>query len=125
MQKIVIKAAPRAPIIFPNNPATIEPNNGNIEQILGDVEKGSYYDEDCELWQPKEGEWCWYKRQLCKVLDYNIPLMSGNATYYYVRLLSFDTDRDGDRCTYRCSMKDVPFVCEPFIGELPTFIKDK
>ena len=47
--------------------------------------------KDLVLWQPKEGEWCWYGNSLLKVTDVN--------------------DLDLSKC-------------EPFIGELPSFLKD-
>lgn len=58
------------------------------------------FKNEIELWQPKEGEWCWSKKR-------------NELTNNVCELIRFywDNDNIGD--------------CEPFIGELPTFLKDK
>lgn len=55
---------------------------------------------DLEKWQPKEGEWCWYLYD-----RNNSPYLK---QYYQVQ---FDTGAKA--------------IIEPFIGELPSFLKDK
>jgi len=53
------------------------------------------------LWQPKRGEWCWqYPSTATK--ENGIPPNLVRYSHYYEGLL-----------------------CEPFIGELPSFLKDK
>jgi len=65
---------------------------------------GKYY----ELWQPKEGEWCWFNKQ------------------YFVKV--HKVDESG--CIYFYSLDgmyidDWEYLnkFEPFIGELPTFLQ--
>ena len=55
---------------------------------------------ECELWQPKEGEWCWSKTR-------------NELTNNVCELIRFywDNANIGD--------------CEPFIGELPSFLKEQ
>ncbi len=65
-------------------------------------------DHNCEHWQPKEGEWCWFwdKKD-------NTPSIGKIEKYhngYY-----YSSAFNGSICEY----------CEPFIGELPSFLKDK
>ena len=57
-------------------------------------------------WQPKEGEWCWYKHCLVKVL-------SIRDTSYQVSAPMF-----GEQWTGSIEL-------EPFTNQLPTYIKDK
>ena len=62
--------------------------------------KSNIYFENIEKWQPKEGEWCWSKKR-------------NELTNNVCELIRFywDNANIGD--------------CEPFIGELPSFLKDK
>ena len=63
-----------------------------------------------ELWEPKQGEWCWYKNLLVKVISIN--------------------NRDDGIISYSVSNPMLgesysgAITLEPFIGQLPTFIKD-
>ena len=61
---------------------------------------------DLRLWQPKEGEWCWYKHCLVKVL-------SIRDTSYQVSAPMF-----GEQWTGSIEL-------EPFTNQLPNYIKDK
>ena len=62
-----------------------------------------------ELWQPKSGEWCWF---WC-VSDFDAPILS---RFYNMKDNLFT-------CT---NSKQILFThCEPFIGQLPTILKDK
>lgn len=61
-----------------------------------------------ELWQPKEGEWCWMWND-------------GFDKPYLEKLMKID--KNGK--FYAKSVGDRFKHCEPFIGELPSFIKDK
>lgn len=57
-----------------------------------------------ELWQPKVGEWCWFWNSADIELSISPHLgQYGNLSYS----LEFYEN------------------CEPFIGQLPTFIKDQ
>ena len=65
---------------------------------------------ECELWQPKEGEWCWFWD------NFNNPFIGKFVA------------RDGDNYQYKHTKNDKvysAYKCEPFVGELPTFLKDK
>jgi hypothetical protein len=73
--------------------------DGDIWKLDNEVEKGSYVDTDCELWQPRAGEWCWL-----------VPIFKTTEVHKLVKYNKEEFD------------KDMKF--EPFIGELPSFIKD-
>lgn len=69
--------------------------------------------ESADLWQPKEGEWCWF---------YNDTETGEDTT-----LGVFKSKRGS---AYNCKPIDREeiitfFCCEPFIGKLPSFPKDK
>ena len=67
---------------------------------------------DVELWQPKEGEWCWEK-------DYGLSLVISNDENGINCIVCFClTSVFGKEFT--TTLKD----CEPFIGELPSFLKE-
>ena len=62
-----------------------------------------------ELWQPKVGEWCWF----WNVTNFDAPTLS---KFYGMQDKLF-------KCT---NSKQYLFThCEPFIGQLPTSIKDQ
>ena len=67
--------------------------------------------DQCKPWQPKEGEWCWFQWAQPKTANYQIlskfKLNSPCGRYY--------EDIDGMCFDF----------CEPFIGTLPSFLKDK
>ena len=62
-----------------------------------------------EHWQPKPDEWCWFWR----VSDFDAPILS-----------RFRNMKDN---LFNCTnSKQILFThCEPFIGQLPTSLKDK
>lgn len=70
--------------------------------------------KDCELWRPKPDEWCWLYYDGIE----NTPVLS--------KVLK--VEGDGTVVTYEktfgCSYWDASNVL-PFIGELPTCLKDK
>ena len=71
--------------------------------------QGKYNSDDCVLWQPKEGEWCWFWNK-----DSEMPPVLRRFK---------QTQKDGAHITKDdCYFYDY---CEPFIGELPSFLKDK
>ena len=57
-----------------------------------------------ELWHPKVGEWCWFWNQS----DINLSISPHIGQY--------------GNLSYSLEFYDN---CEPFIGQLPTFIKDQ
>ena len=76
------------------------------------------YSEECMPWQPKVGEWCWFwnksfpKPQLLPFRSYFRN--SFYSTEYGVTIFN--------EVLCECNYFDY---CEPFIGQLPTFIKDQ
>ena len=81
--------------------------NGNISK---DVVNNLYtYGRDVELWQPKVGEWCWFKDEKNTI---------GSLT----QLVGIE--EDGTYYGYSsCGIPDKAPCVEPFIGELPSFLK--
>ena len=63
-----------------------------------------------ELWQPKVGEWCWYKHLLVKVIS--IDKRDDGIIRYVVSAPMYAEQYSG------------AISLEPFIGTLPSFIKD-
>jgi hypothetical protein len=70
-----------------------------------------YQERDLRHWRPEIGEWCWFKKEFVKVNRIE------ETGYVY-----FDTPLG---CTKWCEEADLLFLCEPFIGELPSFAKDE
>ena len=74
---------------------------------------GDYYwmrEIDIELWQPKEGEWCWFKT-------------TTNTFPFIARYGEFNTEKyfvDNSTFIEKHHIK----IIEPFTGELPSFIKE-
>lgn len=94
-------------------------NNGN-HNISIDVINNlhNYKTFDVTLWQPKADEWCWFwdydkqpefgKATGTTPLTENSDFYMGNTTYPYTR-----------------EHLNQGFVyCEPFLGKLPSFLKD-
>ena len=83
---------------------------------LGCIEFGGqqYFSDDIELWQPKEGEWCWLNKELAKITskdkDGYVTFLKSNGTY---------------SAYHKIDTNFISKYCEPFIGELPTLLKDK
>jgi len=77
------------------------------ESIMISFTNNSYgYTSDCELWQPKEGEWCWFYSEL-------------NERPYIDKFITMKGDY------YKTLWWNDNFqFCEPFIGELPSFLKE-
>lgn len=67
---------------------------------------------DVELWQPKEGEWCWFWNGYSK---YTLTL-GRLAEYSKEEKLYF---------SYNGVVYMSYEYCEPFIGELPSFLKER
>jgi hypothetical protein len=84
----------------------------NSKEALGKVER----------WEPKLDEWCWIKHyeygtRLCKIInvdDKSIFIPEANKHVQYVEYTGQDID---DKLCWGT-------ICEPFIGALPSFIKD-
>jgi hypothetical protein len=61
-----------------------------------------------KLWQPQVGEWCWFWN------TNEMPTLEQFSKYY---------DLDDDLGNYEVNTYKLYQYCEPFIGELPTFLK--
>lgn len=114
---------------YPKSPTIKIPDKHAIDtQIFGTYTSSRgqahlLYAHECRQWQPTEGEWCWFFNDttdvptLAKLIEittlfgrdktYNVktPSCISETSYSYSRTMSFKH-------------------CEPFIGQLPTFIKD-
>jgi len=97
-------------------------SSGETKQITGfSGEQGSTiihsdgfmcYASDCELWQPKEGEYCWFWNNneeetavVSKFIEMDATGSYKSSIVFAHCYISFD-------------------FCEPFIGELPSFLKE-
>ena len=67
-------------------------------------------EESLELWEPKDKEYFWYKNDLVKFHE--------TQTNYGTLLMS------ARGCSYYPSEENFEDYYEPFIGQLPTYIKD-
>ena len=90
------------------------PEDNKIFLIDGDYNGGYQSTEywsglDFILWQPQPNEWCWF---WC-VSDFDAPILS-----------RFCNMKDN---LFTCTnSKQILFThCEPFIGQLPTILKDE
>ena len=62
--------------------------------------------DSIELWTPQPGEWCWFWNKNKLTQELRLAQFSHKDSTFY-------------------SMHEHEFVyCEPFIGELPTFLKE-
>lgn len=90
--------------------------NGSFVKIHTNkpVEETDWYDAKIFTpWHPQEGEYCWFIFDLSKELKYELG--------------QFDLINYDECIPYYGSKQHNKFFeyCEPFIGELPTFLKDK
>lgn len=70
---------------------------------------GSYYAfEDCTLWEPMDGEWCWF-------WDDGTSLKIGKFSHMLGKEYAMN---------YGSVFKSFEY-CEPFLGKLPTMLKAK
>jgi len=91
---------------------------------LGIIKQYSYRDKDYdekydgteneskhwELWQPEVGEWCWFWNR-----DDYTPIVGKLSSHSIEEQLYFNFN----------GVVDYSYEnCEPFIGELPSFLKD-
>lgn len=86
-------------------------NKFDFSLVSIDTEKfykalGSNFEDEWELWQPKQGEWCWYKDNLVRITNIN--------EYGYIRAETATQMKQFDFESFK--------ECEPFIGNLPSFI---
>ena len=76
----------------------------DVIKFLSKLNKPHY----AELWQPKEGEWCWYNKK------------------YFIKVKNIKDEQIYFSSLDGMYINDWDYLCkfEPFIGELPTFLKD-
>ena len=83
-----------------------------------------------ELWHPKVGEWCWFINPNCAPLLAQFVKMQDQSFWInneYESVLGYKANKFG-HYSGNIGPKDEDYVfvyCEPFIGQLPTFIKDQ
>ena len=70
-----------------------------------------------QLWQPKEGEYVWFWKMHNKELLYMFGRFSHHNEFGYI----IDEDENGAIISSKLRYWDN---CEPFIGNLPSFIKE-
>lgn len=84
-------------------------DNEEVFCLERDAEKDSWVDTNCELWKPREREWCWdvKHRGLVQITHEELGVydMHGYTIHGFAHELDYE---------------DV----EPFIGELPGFLKN-
>ena len=97
---------------YPNlNPIQIESiyESNTRPGTLGLKSKGTVlYSDEVKLWQPKVGEWCWFWNN-------NQPKLKKLYSINYEHNVHW-TYKTIDCKTYQ--------HCEPFIGQLPSILKD-
>lgn len=78
-----------------------------------------YRAADVKLWEPNEGEWCWFYTSESKGRRYINPQLGRFQNFVKQNT---NTYKNGYRF-----VTDVGFYkqCEPFIGELPSFLKEQ
>ncbi len=82
---------------------TYHSDYGDITVVDTDV---GYFIQDIEYWQPKQGEWCWFRDS------------SGGAN-----LKRFDQMCPIVPTNYVSKEGLISGTVEPFIGQLPSFLK--
>ena len=73
-----------------------------------EADSPNYVKIDCELWQPKPGEFCWFWNFT------GMPRLEQFSKYY---------DLDGHLGNYETLTTELYHYCEPFIGQLPTYLR--
>ena len=118
---------------YPNlNPIQIESiyESNTRPGTLGLKSKGTVlYSDEVELWQPKVGEWCWFINDNCAPLLAQFVKMQDQSFWInneYKSVLGYKANKFG-HYSGNIGPKDEDYVfvyCEPFIGQLPTHLKD-
>ena len=96
-------------------------NKFDFSLVSIDTEKfykalGSNFEDEWELWQPKEGEWCWFWYLNCSPV---LAQCSGYDGEDY-EAIEYSNSINGKRI----ERVSIYSYCEPFIGNLPSFIKE-
>ena len=91
--------------LHPRNGICVHPFDRNP------IEGGWYLPEEVKLWEPKEGEWCWSKYDgLVRVIQ-----KEASTNSYIVEPVALTIQRQ---------LYDITGL-EPFIGKLPSFLKEQ
>ena len=101
-------------IAFKSKHKCISINDGEFDDKVSVTNSPSFDNEfmiDYELWQPKVGEWCWFWNRDKP----NKPKLK--------QLYSINYEHDV-HWTYKTIDCKTYQHCEPFIGQLPTNLKD-
>jgi hypothetical protein len=86
-------------------------SSANVPYIVSGEDKITPSTLELELWAPKPNEWCWLYGKLIKITD-----ISSIEYCQYITSVG-----DNNEASYEYLQSN----CEPFIGILPTFLKDK
>lgn len=112
-----------------NDWTTHEQHGGNPKQIESITNGEAYFSvtvggysiklEDLKKWQPKEGEWCWFGN---KIDSKSFVLSQFDET------ITIDHTWDIAYTEVLYKSKEYGLrrysSCEPFIGELPSYLKE-
>ena len=90
---------------------TYHSDYGDITVVDVDWTDIGHFIQDVEPWQPQEGEWCWYKHMLVKVIS--VDKRDDGIIRYVVSASMYAEQYSG------------AISLEPFIGTLPTFSQGK
>ena len=74
----------------------------------------------CKLWQPEEGEWCWFWNN---EKDLTLQKFWKKQQDYFIVVFCEKHKTDG-LISYDVTENHFK-NCEPFIGQLPTFLKEQ
>ena len=89
---------------------------GNISKEV--VNSLVRYNKNVQLWQPKEGEWCWFWNN-----EKDLTLQKFWKTEQNYFIVAFCEKHKNDGIIFY-DVTDKHFKnCEPFIGELPSFLQ--
>lgn len=95
---------------YSKNPICIETIGTTLTNSSVTI-NGTFSVDQFTLWQPKEGEWCWFWNSALGI--------------WFISTLK-DFGEYNNSIQYRCnSVYYICEKCEPFIGELPSSLKDK
>lgn len=85
-------------------------NNEVIQVTQHMIDYNLIHEQECELWKPKKGEWCWFWNDTGNVVvaEYKGEHIHGAFC------LPIGQD-----------ILSIFKYCEPFIGELPSTIKEQ
>jgi hypothetical protein len=88
------------------------------EPVLSDIDCGEL---EVELWKPKEGEWCWFRSEsMPKYIQVLAQFKEVYNEVDHIRYCVMYKQEDVEEGVISIHYSE----CEPFIGQLPSFIKD-